>query len=295
MSLATKGKKKLPAPCVISSSFPWQQKEKKVPYITSSSCPWQQKKKKVPYITSSSCPWQQKEKKVLYQRSKPYERSSFLEDSPLGATPVERTTLPPPAVEEGPKLYVGNLPWTCDSQQLAEIFQDCGTVELVEVIYDRETSRSRGFGFVTMASQAEAAAAKQTLDGYMLGGRSLTVSFPQSNRDRPRPPPRREFGGGNGVGAGSFDSGNKLFVGNLSWGVDDASLQNMFSRYGTVVDARVVYDRETGRSRGFGFVTLSNADEVNEAIQNMDGADFDGRQIRVNLAGEKPPPRIREY
>ncbi|CAK9878021.1 unnamed protein product [Sphagnum jensenii] len=229
------------------------------------------------------------------QRSKPYERSSFLEDSPLGATPVERTTPPPPAVEEGPKLYVGNLPWTCDSQQLAEIFQDCGTVELVEVIYDRETSRSRGFGFVTMASQAEASAAKQTLDGYMLGGRSLTVSFPQSNRDRPRPPPRREFGGGNGVGAGSFDSGNKLFVGNLSWGVDDASLQNMFSRYGTVVDARVVYDRETGRSRGFGFVTLSNAEEVNEAIQNMDGADFDGRQIRVNLAGDKPPPRIREY
>jgi RNA recognition motif-containing protein len=206
------------------------------------------------------------------QRSKPYERSSFLEDSPLGASPVERTTPPPPAVEEGPKLYVGNLPWTCDSQQLAEIFQDCGTVELVEVIYDRETSRSRGFGFVTMASQAEAAAAKQTLDGYMLGGRSLTVSFPQSNRDRLRPPPRREFGGGNGVGGGSFDSGNKLFVGNLSWGVDDASLQNMFSRYGTVVDARVVYDRETGRSRGFGFVTLSNADEVNEAIQNMDGA-----------------------
>lgn len=68
------------------------------------------------------------------QRSKPYERSSFLEDSPLGATPVERTTPPPPAVEEGPKLYVGNLPWTCDSQQLAEIFQDCGTVELVEVL-----------------------------------------------------------------------------------------------------------------------------------------------------------------
>ncbi len=68
------------------------------------------------------------------QRSKPYERSSFLEDSPLGASPVERTTPPPPAVEEGPKLYVGNLPWTCDSQQLAEIFQDCGTVELVEVL-----------------------------------------------------------------------------------------------------------------------------------------------------------------
>lgn len=105
----------------------------------------------------------------------------------------------------------------------------------------------------------------------MLGGRSLTVSFPQSNRDRPRPPPRREFGGGNGVGTGSFDSGNKLFVGNLSWGVDDASLQTMFSDYGKVVDAKVVYDRETGRSRGFGFVTVSTAAEVNDAIQNLDG------------------------
>jgi len=179
-------------------------------------------------------------------------------------------------VEEGPKLYVGNLPWTCDSQQLAEIFQDCGAVELVEVIYDRETSRSRGFGFVTMGiTSAEASAAKQTLDGYMLGGRSLTVSFPQSNRaDRSHPLPQREFGSNGGGGSGSYDSENKLFVGNLSWGVDDASLQTTFSDYGKVVDASVVYDRETARSCGFGFVTLSTAAEVNDGIQNLDGADL---------------------
>jgi nucleolin len=126
----------------------------------------------------------------------------------------------------------------------------------------------------------------------MLGGRSLTISFPQSNRaDRSHPLPQREFGSNGGDGSGSYDSENKLFVGNLSWGVDDASLQTMFSDYGKVVDAKVVYDRETGRSRGFGFVTVSTAAEVNDAIQNLDGVDFDCRQLRVNFAGDKPPPK----
>jgi hypothetical protein len=100
-----------------------------------------------------------------------YERSSSLssydDNSPPRSRSYESGGSPPAAVEEGPKLYVGNLPWTCDSQQLAEIFQDVGNVELVEVIYDRETSRSRGFGFVTMASQDEATVAKEKLDGYV--------------------------------------------------------------------------------------------------------------------------------
>jgi nucleolin len=99
-----------------------------------------------------------------------------------------------------------------------------------------------------------------------LGGRALTVSFPQTNRGGGRPPSERPlrdrpFGGG----GGGYDSENKLFVGNLSWSVDDESLRAKFSDYG-------IYDRETGRSRGFGFVTYSNADEVNDAIQNLDGA-----------------------
>ncbi|CAM6036590.1 unnamed protein product [Sphagnum compactum] len=195
---------------------------------------------------------------------------------------------------EGPKLYVGNLPWTCDSQQLAEIFQDVGNVELVEVIYDRETSRSRGFGFVTMASQEEATVAKEKLDGYSLGGRALTVSFPQANRGGARVPSERPFRD-RPFGGGGYDSENKLFIGNLSWGVDDESLRAKFSDYGKVLDAKVIYDRESGRSRGFGFVTYSNADEVNDAIQNLDGADYDGRQIRVNLAGDKPASRTREF
>ncbi len=70
------------------------------------------------------------------QRSKPYEQRSGvpLRDDSLSSTPFERTTPPPPVVEEGPKRYVGNLPWTCDCQQPEETFQDRGAVELVEVL-----------------------------------------------------------------------------------------------------------------------------------------------------------------
>jgi nucleolin len=197
-----------------------------------------------------------------------------------------------PPVQLGAKLYVGNLPWTCDSAQLAEICQDFGTVEEVEVIYDQESGRSRGFAFVTMASNEDAQAVINSFDGTDMGGRTLRVNYPQSNKDKPRfergERPDRPLGGSRRPS----DDPNKLFVGNLTWGCDEGALYQLFSDFGKVVDAKVVYDRESGKSRGFGFVTLENANDVSTAIENLDGADFEGRQLRVNLAGEKPPPRF---
>jgi RNA recognition motif-containing protein len=80
---------------------------------------------------------------------------------------------------------------------------------------------------------------------------------------------------------------NKLFVGGLSWDTSDASLNQAFSRYGSVTDAKVVLDRETGRSRGFGFVTLGDPTQAEVAQREMDGATLDGRQIRVNEAQDR--------
>ena len=62
----------------------------------------------------------------------------------------------------------------------------------------------------------------------------------------------------------------RVYVGNLPWDVDDVRLEQLFSEYGKVVNARVVQDRETGRSRGFGFVTMSSESEVNDAFENLD-------------------------
>ncbi len=81
--------------------------------------------------------------------------------------------------------------------------------------------------------------------------------------------------------------GNKLFVGGLSWDTDDNSLRNAFEQHGTVHEAKVILDRDSGRSRGFGFVTMSASDEAQAAISAMDGTSLDGRNIRVNEAMER--------
>lgn len=77
---------------------------------------------------------------------------------------------------------------------------------------------------------------------------------------------------------------NKVFVGGLSWGTDDSSLHSAFAPFGTVSEAKVITDRDTGRSRGFGFVTFESSDAASAAIDSLDGSELDGRSIKVNLA-----------
>jgi RNA recognition motif-containing protein len=78
--------------------------------------------------------------------------------------------------------------------------------------------------------------------------------------------------------------GNKLYVGNLAYSVRDESLQQAFSQYGTVVSAKVMMDRETGRSKGFGFVEMGTDAEAQAAINGMNGQALEGRAIVVNEA-----------
>ncbi|MGV7428855.1 RNA recognition motif domain-containing protein, partial [Mycobacterium kansasii] len=72
-------------------------------------------------------------------------------------------------------------------------------------------------------------------------------------------------------------STSKVFIGGLSYDTDDNSLREAFNKYGEVTDARVIVDRETGRSRGFGFVTYTSPEEASSAIQALDGQDLHGR------------------
>jgi len=81
--------------------------------------------------------------------------------------------------------------------------------------------------------------------------------------------------------------GKKLFVGGLSWNTNDDGLRDAFERFGDIVEAKVITDRESGRSRGFGFVTFANDDAAASAINEMNGAQLDGRTIKVNEAEDK--------
>lgn len=79
----------------------------------------------------------------------------------------------------------------------------------------------------------------------------------------------------------------RLFVGGLSWNTTSEGLREAFERFGSVNDAIVITDRDTGRSRGFGFVTMDDDDAATSAAEEMDGANLDGRTIRVNEAHER--------
>uniref|UniRef100_A0A2P2LNP5 Uncharacterized protein MANES_05G005400 n=1 Tax=Rhizophora mucronata TaxID=61149 RepID=A0A2P2LNP5_RHIMU len=146
-----------------------------------------------------------------------------------------------------------------------------------KVIYNRETDTSRGFGFVTMSAVEEAEKAVEMFHRYDLDGRLLTV-----NKAAPRgtQPPERPRPGS--------ETGYIIYVGNLPWAVDNGHLEQIFSEHGKVVNARVVYDRDSGRSRGFGFVTMSTEAEMNDAIAALDGQNVDGRAIRVSAAEGRP-------
>jgi len=80
---------------------------------------------------------------------------------------------------------------------------------------------------------------------------------------------------------------NKLFVGNISWDASDEDLLNLFGAHGEVVSARIVMDKFSGRSRGFGFVEMSNDEEATAAIDALNETDFMGRPIIVNVAKPK--------
>lgn len=85
--------------------------------------------------------------------------------------------------------------------------------------------------------------------------------------------------------------GKKIYVGNLSYSINNESLADKFATCGNVDSARVITDRDTGRSKGFGFVEMSSESEVMTAIQELDGVELDGRALKVNEAR----PQVKRY
>lgn len=156
---------------------------------------------------------------------------------------------------------------------------------------ERGTSRPRGFGFVTFANRDAAEAAISKMDQSQLDGRTIRV-----NESKPRGEGPGAGGGGGGRpgmgpgGVGGFNPQGrdevKLYVGNLSFETTEDSVRQMFEKYGQVTDCFLPTDRDTGRVRGFAFVTMP-AKEAEEACDKVNGLEVDGRALRVNEAQPK--------
>tara|TARA_R110002072_G_scaffold534_7_gene4142 strand:- start:46596 stop:46856 length:261 start_codon:yes stop_codon:yes gene_type:complete len=85
--------------------------------------------------------------------------------------------------------------------------------------------------------------------------------------------------------------GSKLYVGNLPYSISEEQISTTFESYGAVASVRIITDRDTGRSKGFGFVEMENGDDAMTAIENLNGHEFEGRKLTVNEARPQAPRR----
>ena len=198
--------------------------------------------------------------------------------------------------EDSRKLFVAGLPDSITEDVLRQLFEATGgTVVEVSLPKDRATGRPRGFGFVTLATNEEATAARESLDGSFQGGKSISVRPFQAE------PPRREGGprvpggppsvGGPGLGPAAAPD-RTLYVGNLPYDATVEEVEGLINGTGSGPVARVHLPMDPdGRKRGFGFVTMASAEAARGAIEALRGADIRGRRLVVNLAhpkGERP-------
>ena len=174
-----------------------------------------------------------------------------------------------------------------DRQRLEEEFGQFGTVTDVFLPVDHQTKRPRGFGFVTLAPRTAGAEAISKMDSKQLDGRTIRV-----NESKPRgqgPADSSSRGMGPGGQRGFNVSGRpdvKLYVGNLSFDTTEDTVRNFFAGHGEVKDCFLPTDRESGRVRGFAFVTMPSAD-AQIACEKCDEAELEGRALRVNEAQPK--------
>jgi nucleolin len=181
-------------------------------------------------------------------------------------------------------LFIGNLDRALTTADLEGLFSQCGRIQRANVVTDKVTGQSKGFGFVAFATPEEANEAISRLDGYEWNARPIKVSHARPKEAAPRHSPA---GPGSSFPA-AVPGVKELFVKGLSFECTNDDLQDMFAPYGGVIKAKVITDRETRRSKGFGFVQMSSTAENQAAIQALDGMSSGDRILSISEARERP-------
>lgn len=162
------------------------------------------------------------------------------------------------------KMFIGGLNWETTEDGLRDYFSKYGTVEELKIMKDPATGRSRGFGFLTFESSKsvdEVVKTQHILDGKVI--------------DPKRAIPREEQ-----------DKTGKIFVGGIGPDVRPKEFEEFFAQWGTIIDAQLMLDKDTGRSRGFGFITYDSPDAVDKVCQNK-FIDFKGKKIEIKRAAPR--------
>ena len=178
-------------------------------------------------------------------------------------------------------VFVGRLSWNVDNDWLKSEFEECGEVVSARVQMDRNTGKSRGFGYVEFTDPASVEKAL-ALSGKEIDGRPINVDRSTNNKSggagNPNEQRRAAFGDK------TSPPSSVLFVGNLSWSADENSLWDVFAEYGDVKSVRVPTDRESGKVKGFAYVEFSDIEASKKAFAGAQGMELQGRNLRLDYS-----------
>ena len=188
------------------------------------------------------------------------------------------TSKPPADSNEDSKVvFVGQLSWNVDNDWLAQEFAECGKVVSARVQMDRNSGKSRGFGFVEFATAAGANAAVALNGQKEIDGRTVRLD---KTSTRSHDPDKRA----KAFGDVPSEASTVLFVGNVSFNVTEDGLWEVFSEYGEVKSVRLPTDRDTQRPKGYGYVEFVDIEAAKKAFEGARGKEIDGRSIRLDFA-----------
>ncbi|KAL3840805.1 hypothetical protein ACJIZ3_025396 [Penstemon smallii] len=169
------------------------------------------------------------------------------------------------------KLFVGGIAWETSEEAFSRYFRKYGEITDSVIMLDKISGRPRGFGFITFADPE--VADKVLQEDHVIDGRAVEVK---------RTVPREDMNV-----RGGAPKTKKIFVGGLPLSLYDDDLKEYFSSFGNVVEHQIMMDRDTGRSRGFGFVTFENEDAVEQILSNGRMHEIGGKQVEIKRAEPK--------
>ncbi|OAA58068.1 nuclear and cytoplasmic polyadenylated RNA-binding protein pub1 [Niveomyces insectorum RCEF 264] len=195
--------------------------------------------------------------------------------SPASAAAFARRSAPEPNKRA---LYVGGLDQRVTEDVLRQIFETTGHVQNVKIIPDKN-AKGYNYGFIEYDDPGAAERAMQTLNGRRVHQSEIRVNWAYQ---------------ANATGKEDTSGHYHIFVGDLSNEVNDELLTQAFANFGSVSEARVMWDMKTGRSRGYGFVAFRERSEAEKALSTMDGEWLGSRAIRCNWANQKGQPSMAQ-
>ncbi|MCJ1352343.1 MAG: hypothetical protein MMC33_002327 [Icmadophila ericetorum] len=218
-----------------------------------------------------------------------------MEDEPPSNKRKAEDEVPPPVKKAktevaaaqndgGKNLFVGSLSWNVDEDWLTREFESFGELSGVRIIMDRDSGRSKGYGYVEFVNAADAAKAHKEMTGAVIDNRPINVDFAV---------PRKESGANDYQNrsndrAKSFGDeisppSDTLFVGNLPFDANEDMVGQEFGNHATVIGVRMPTDPDTGRLKGYGYVQFGSIEDAQTAFDGMKGAAISGRPIRLDF------------